>query len=966
MSAETPSVPDELLLQVDASLHQRLRVVWQQWCQRCTVQGVEARDGLDLSGLGRLWACSEFVSQQCLRFPEQARQWLAELERGLPGVDYREMLETQLQAAGDIEALRRIVRVYRNQQLLRIAMHDLHGATDIDALLRAQSELAIAIIDLCATWLHRHLCEEFGQPRNSQAETQQLLVLAMGKLGGGELNFSSDIDLIFFFAEDGKCDGRRALSNQEFFARLCRLLVTTLDDVTEDGFVYRVDTRLRPYGKSGPPAMSFAAMENYYQMQGRDWERYAMIKARVIHGREQDAAYLKQVLTPFVYRRYLDFSVFEGIREMKAMIEQQLRQKSLQGNIKLGRGGIREIEFIGQTFQLIRGGRDQRLQTRSIVEVLQTLAAIEVLAEEDVAQLLAAYRFLRRLENRIQIQRDQQTHSLPRDAQAQQSLLLAMGMEDWARLQQRLTQHTDHVQAIFERLIAEQAPQQASQSQSLKVAMRRFFDQADADMLLTQLRQQHIELSEHEIAVLGRFVESAAVQKLGEHSRDLCISLLATLLTEIEDEHASETLQRLLDILRAVLRRPVYLSMLLQYPLLRQRVIWLCQASRWFAGQIRHMPILLDELLEGDASLTLPTRSQLAQQLQARIEAVPEGDFELVLDSLRQFKQAGQFNIAMLDVVGEHAVTELADRLSDIAELLVAQALRLAWEEIAQRHGEPRCVIDGQACHPGLAVIAYGKLGGAELGYGSDLDLVFIHNSRGERQQTDGERSLDNRSFFSRVVQRFQHILGTRTFGGVLYDIDTRLRPDGRAGLMVSSIEAFAQYQRERAWTWEHQALVRARAVAGSAPVGQEFDRIRRDVLTRPRSWPQLGREVFDMRMKMRRHLASRDQNRLDLKQGMGGLVDIEFIAQAGVLLYAAQREALLQSTSTLVILAELAATGWLSEDEFGQLYQAYAGLRRAANYQTLEVSDVALEQQCRQAMAQVTAIWQRLFAEFE
>jgi glutamate-ammonia-ligase adenylyltransferase len=959
------SPPENLFTRVADSLHEQVQLSWQHWLTACAEADIDAYQLDNFAEVGRLWACSDFVARNFIRYPEYAISIVTDLETGQSLADYDLALQRLLEQVDEQSSLRQVLRQFRNQQMLRIAMRDLTEHADIDALLQEQSDLAAAIIDRLAQYLHTQFCRDLGVPKNTDGEEQRLLVLAMGKLGGNELNFSSDIDLIFFYAEDGELEGKRSLSNHEYFLRLCREFVQTLDDVTADGFVFRVDTRLRPYGDSGPLAMSFAAMENYYQSQGRDWERYAMIKARVVSGKSQDAASFNQILQPFVYRRYLDFSVFAGIRDMKAMIEEQLRRKSLQGNIKLGKGGIREIEFIGQTFQLIRGGRDNRLQSRSIVTVLQTLAEIEVLSQQDVADLLSAYRYLRVVENRLQIQRDQQTHVLPADELARQSLLLAMRFDRWDSLQQEIDRHNEKVQAIFARLIAEQLPEQKSQSDSLKVAMQQFFDDADAQHLQSVLTLQNIELTAAEIKVLTQFVETAAVRNLSEKNRDRCVALLANLLTEIEDEHASTSLQYLLEIILAVIGRPVYLSMLLQYPLLRQRVIWLCQASHWFAEQIRHMPILLDELLEGDTQLSLPTHQQLAAQLDATISSVPGGDFELTLDSLRVFKQANQFNIAMLDVVAEHKVTDLADRLSDIAELLVEKTLQLAWDEIVARHGLPGCVVDGQEIKPGLAVIAYGKLGGAELGYGSDLDVVFIHNSRGERQTTDGERALDNRSFFSKVVQRFMHILGTRTFSGVLYEIDVRLRPDGRAGLMVTSTEAFELYQRERAWTWEHQALVRARFVAGDNKVAEEFDRIRRSVLMQQRDWRTLAKDVCEMRAKMREHLASKDSSRLDLKQGAGGLVDIEFIAQAGVLLLASQRAALLQSTSTLVLLSDLCAADWISDTDFERLYAAYVSLRRAANYQSLEVVNESLLRECEQHMLQISEIWQRLFAEF-
>lgn len=961
------SLPENLLDLIPDSLHEQVKLYWQDWVVACEKAGIDPRSGHDMVELGRLWACSDFIARQCARFPDYAVSLADSLDKPLSRDDYAELLQSLLNGVCEIAECRILLRQFRNQQMLRIAIRDIGEHASIDELLKEQSDLSSAIIDRLAQFLHELYSADLGIPRNTEGVEQRLVILAMGKLGGDELNYSSDIDLIFFYPEDGQLDGRRPLSNQEYFIRLCREFVQALDDVTADGFVYRVDTRLRPYGDSGPVVMSFAAMENYYESQGRDWERYAMIKARVVHGRDDDAAYLVSALTPFVFRRYLDFSVFEGIREMKSMIEQQVKRKSLQGNIKLGKGGIREIEFIGQTFQLIRGGRDKRLQARSIIRVLRTLAELAVLSQDDVGSLLTAYRYLRSLENRLQIERDKQTHELPEDEILQQRIALAMRQHSWQQVESEVERQTDIVHEIFTRLIDEQETDRSAKSGAgLKAAMQHLFDEAETEMLQQTLVEQGIHITETEFDVLSHFARSTAVSKLPDRTRELCVSLLAVLLTEIEDEHASETMQRLIDIISAVIGRSVYLSMMLQYPILRQRVIWLCQASQWFSDQIRQMPILLDELLEGHDHLELPTTEQLAVQLDAKISSVPDGDFELILDSLRVFKQANQFNIAMLDIVAEHEVTELADRISDIAVLLVNKALQLAWDEIAARHGEPVCVVESETLRPGLAVIAYGKLGGAELGYGSDLDLVFIHNSRGEKQNTDGDRQLDNRSFFSKVVQRFIHILGTRTFSGVLYEIDTRLRPDGQSGLMVTSIEAFEQYQLERAWTWEHQALVRARFVAGDDQVAEEFDRIRSSVLAKQRDWQVLAKDVVEMRQKMRIHLSSKTGSGVDLKQDAGGLVDIEFIAQAGVLQLASQHPALLQSTATLVLLAELSGAGWLSRQEFEQLYRAYNSLRRATNYQKLAVVNECLLRECESSMQQVMPIWQRLFAEFE
>lgn len=971
------SAPAELFHDLPESLHETVDIYWQRWSQACDSMACDAgpATGLTLAQLGHVWACSDFVARTCIRYPATLHDLLDEgLQSAVDIEDHTAVLEAMLSGLGqtgqsDNTQLRQQIRQYRQKNMLRIALRDLLQLAPIETLLQEQSDLANAIIDSTLRHLHGEFCVQLGVPRDTDGIEQRLIVLAMGKLGGDELNFSSDIDLIFCYPSDGKTDGRGGLSNHEFFVRVIRQFVPLLDDVTEDGFVFRVDTRLRPYGSSGPLAMSFNALENYYQSQGREWERYAMIKAHAVSGNRDDIKALTQILRPFVYRRYLDYSVFAGIRAMKTMIEEQVRRKSMQGNIKLGKGGIREIEFIGQTFQLIRGGRDARLQSRSILTILQCLAQQEILSQQDVDQLVAAYRHLRMLENRLQIENDQQVYELPAATLSQQRLMQAMRISNWQYLLNDVEQHTDNVQQIFARLIEEPDVDEQEAGCSLIAILQHYFVEheidSDAEHLRHELYAKGVSINNDELSVLEAFKRSPAMRNATEQTRELCISLLNAFFTEINVSHASETLQRLIDIMQAVMGRPVYLSMMMQYVLLRQRVIWLCQTSQWFVDQIRSMPILLDELLEGGSKPALPTREELEMELESKVRAVPERDFELLLDSLRVFKQANVFKVAMLDVVAEHKVTDLADRLSDIAELLVAKALQLAWQEMAARYGTPGCTVEGEELQPGLGVIAYGKLGGAELGYASDLDVVFVHNSRGKNQHTNGDRQLENSAFFGKVVQRFLHILGTRTFSGVLYEIDTRLRPDGRAGLMVSSVEAFEHYQQSRAWTWEHQALVRARFVAGDNQVAQEFDRIRRSVLSKSRDWSTLAKDVCEMRAKMREHLGTKGKG-VDLKQDAGGLVDIEFITQAGVLWLAPQRPVLLDSTATLVLLSELTGAAWLNSNDFEKLYNAYVLLRRAHNHKSLKASNADLQQQCEQAMWAVSLIWQRIFAEYD
>ena len=961
MHTDTSITPDPLLSAVPDELQDRVRRHWQDWAQANN----EARDpGVDLGLLGKLWACSEFIATHTTRRPglwfELVDQSL--LEQSLSLDDYSQAVREQLSTvpAANDNALMQVLRQFRIKHMLRIAWRDLAGLAETPETLANLTDLAEACVDNLLEHLHREQCEQLGTPVDEQGHEQRLIVLGMGKLGGHELNFSSDIDLIFGYAEEGETRGKRPLANSQFFTRLGQRLIRILNDTTADGFVFRVDMRLRPYGDSGPLAMSIDGMEHYFQTQGRDWERYAMIKARVIGGDREAGADLMAMLKPFIYRRYLDFGAFESIREMKAMIEKEIRRKGNRNNIKLGRGGIREIEFIGQTFQLIRGGGEPRLQVRGILQVLALLAEKGFLEHEQTQQLTRSYLFLRKLENRLQMYADGQTHQLPEDPLIRASVALAMDEPDWTSLQPQVDEHLQRVHGCFRGVFAlEHEDEDAAPVDRLQTLWPSHLDDEDAREIL----QIHgFEDAENLLAQLRGFRDSGLIRALAGTSQQRLDRLMPLLLQAICDQpEAAETLRRLLNLLQAIVRRSVYLALLIEYPGALQQLVRLCAASPWIAHLLARYPILLDELLDHRSLRDERSRQQLADELDTLLQPVLD-DEERVLDSLRKFKQAHTLRVAAMDLAGHLDVFHVSEQLTLLSEVLLCKVYELAWQHMTGRHGVPQCRLDGELHQPGMAIVAYGKMGGEELGYGSDLDIVFLHDSRGEQQHTDGERSLDNSTFFARLAQRIIHLLGAQTSTGKLYEVDTRLRPDGAAGMLVSSIDAFEQYQNDKAWTWEHQALMRARVVLGGVYLAEEFARIRRSVLSRPRDIEPLRKEVIEMRQKMRDALGSKKSDQFHLKQDAGGLVDIEFLVQFGVLAHAADHPEMLEYTATRQFLQALQEIGVLQSAQVEQLILAYDLYRARAHQRALQEQSSTLgADEFTEQRAYVTQIWQQL-----
>ena len=881
---------------------------------------------------------SDFIVDAFYRYP----QWLTNIINHPPQADerryYQQWLNEHLTSVLDETALMKALRLFRRYILVRLEWSQLTYTSSDEQILSQLSELAEVIIVTARDWLYELSCKEWGTPCSHQGEPQPLLVLGMGKLGGGELNFSSDIDLIFTYPEHGQTQGgRRELDNAVFFTRLGQRLIKALDSITEDGFVYRVDMRLRPLGEGGPLVLSFSSMEDYYQEQGRDWERYAMVKAKVL-GDQQNSftKELYQMLKPFVYRRYIDFSVLQSLRNMKSMIEREVRRRGLKNNIKLGAGGIREIEFIVQVFQLIRGGRVIGLQTRSLLTALQVIEQESLLDTNEVAQLRNNYLFLRRCENLLQAINDEQTQTLPEEELDQIRLATNMGFTNWSEFIEQLTVRMQQNRLIFNALIgnddSESAPNTKQyndlfdelwvpdlQLSDIKTVLPNYSD-SDAEQLYQMLIQFRNDIGKRTIGVRGR---------------EILDQLMPRLLDAIcNGQQAIMVFSRILPLLVNIVSRTTYLELLLEYPSALKQLIRLCSASPMISDQLAHYPILLDELIDINSLYQTIEPNEYKSQLYQYLLRIHVDDEEQQLEALRQFKQMQLLHIAAADV--EHILTtmKVSDHLTYVAEALLDFVVQMAWSQMVERYGKPAHLADN---HKGLVVVAYGKLGGWELGYGSDLDLVFLHDCPAN-SVTNGDKQIDSRQFYLRLVQRIIHLFNVRTSFGILYEVDVRLRPQGDAGLLACSLDSFADYQMNEAWTWEQQALVRARAVYGENDLIKRFNQIRHDVLCKPRDENQLKTEVRQMREKMRNHLGTTQAELFNLKIDEGGIGDIEFLSQYLVLNYAHSHPKMTTWSDNVRILELATHYQIMDSDEAEQLTQAYIDMRNQIHQLALQL----------------------------
>ncbi|MCQ4274098.1 bifunctional [glutamate--ammonia ligase]-adenylyl-L-tyrosine phosphorylase/[glutamate--ammonia-ligase] adenylyltransferase [Stutzerimonas degradans] len=931
---------------------------------------------------GRVCAASDFVSEQVSRDPQMLLE-LADtglLERALAPGEMRALLTAALAECDSEDALAVLLRRFRNRHQVRIVWRDLAREADLAQTCRELSDMADACVDLAYQWLYARHCEQFGVPTGNRSGRQQhLVVLGMGKLGAHELNLSSDIDLIFGYPEGGETVGaKRSLDNQEFFVRLGQRLIKALDAITVDGFAFRVDMRLRPYGSSGPLVFSFNALEQYYQDQGRDWERYAMIKARVVAGDQQAGRELLKMLRPFVYRRYLDFSAIEALRGMKQLIQQEVRRKGMAGNIKLGAGGIREVEFVAQAFQLIHGGRDLSLQQRPLLDVLATLAAQGYLPPAAVDELREGYEFLRYTEHALQAIADRQTQMLPESEVDCERVAFMLGFDSWTEFHERLLHWRGRIDWHFRQVIADPDEDDSEDGElpdggEWLALWQQDWDEDFAAGQLSEAGFRDGPTACQRLALLRDGKQVRTMQRLGRERLDAFIPRLLGLVVEQDDPDL--VLERVLPLVEAVARRSAYLVLLSENPHALRRLLELCAASPWIAEQIARFPSLLDELLNAGRLYSPPQAPELAAELRERLMRIPEDDLEQQMEALRHFKLAHRLRVAASEIAGTLPLMKVSDYLTWLAEAVLKEVLMLAWRYMVARHGVPRRS-DGTPCDPGFVIVGYGKVGGIELGHGSDLDLVFIHDGD-PAVETDGAKPIDSAQFFTRLGQRIIHLLTTQTTSGQLYEVDMRLRPSGAAGLLVGSLAAFERYQSQEAWTWEHQALVRARVLAGCARLTADFERVRAVVLGRARDLDALRREVSEMRAKMRDNLGTRsshagvDDNAFEaaaefnLKQDAGGIVDIEFMVQYAALAWSHQHPELLRYTDNIRILDGLEQAGLMTGDEVRLLQDAYKAYRAAAHRQSLQKQPgVVSGDQFHDERRAVMRIWRELGLE--
>lgn len=839
-------------------------------------------------------------------------------------------------AAGDVAAVMRALRRVRRREMARIALRDLAGAAALDETLHDLSELADACVSAALHDVERRLQARHGVPRNAGGEIVQPVVLGMGKLGGRELNFSSDIDLIFCHTDSGDTDGQRSISSDEYFIKLAQETTKLLLAQTEDGFVFRVDTMLRPFGSAGALSASFPALEDYYQVHGREWERYALIKARPIAGDLEAGERLLRALRPFVYRRYLDYNAVGALRDLKKLIEDEVARKGLEDNVKLGAGGIREIEFIVQSFQLVRGGSVAALRDSRLRPVLHYLGDNGYLDAADAQRLDETYVFLRRLENAIQMYADQQTHALPAGDEARSALVAALAFADWDALSARVAEVRRYVRAQFARVFATEQEAAVSAQQPLVDAL--WSATLTGDAALEALNGAGFR--RHAQAVLAQF-ESLREVRLVRAMRDDTAHKLRVLLAQLVElalaQPEPETaLTRTLRVVESVAGRSTYLTLLRESTSARSTLVRLCAASPWLTEFIAHSPIVLDSLLDARALYAPPERAELFAEIARRGEALrPPADTEQAMDLLRHYQKEITLRVAAADLVEALPLVKVSDRLTWLGEAIVSQALVFAWTEMRAQYGAP---LKADGTPAGFAVIAYGKFGGIELGYGSDLDLVFLHDcDQLDVDSVGGPRNINNGTYLARLAQRLINWLATQTPAGRAYEVDMELRPNGRSGLLVSSVASFDSYQRSEAWTWEHQALTRARWVAGDAGIGAVFARTRREVLMQSRDADRLRQEIVDMRAKMRANLDKSTPQLWDIKQGDGGLVDLEFITQFLVLRDAHGDAGIVEWSDNWRQLEALERAGSISAADRGDLIRCYRSFRSWAHARALQ-----------------------------
>ncbi|TCV96022.1 glutamate-ammonia-ligase adenylyltransferase [Luteibacter rhizovicinus] len=822
------------------------------------------------------------------------------------------------------------LRRFRHAESLRLVFRDVNGLDDVGETLSSTSALYETLLELSLRWSEHAMLERYGRARDPAGVEQRMVVLGFGKLGGNELNFSSDIDLVLAYASGGESDGPRKLDNAEYFIREARQLVRLLAETTSDGICARVDLRLRPFGNAGRLVLPFAAMEQYYQREGRDWERYAWIKARPVAGDRTAGRELQDMLRPFVYRRYLDYTAFAGLREMKALIDAEVVRKDLAGNLKFGPGGIREIEFIVQLTQMIRGGRDPALRVRGLLPALQVCEARGHIPAARAKLLRAAYLFLRRLENRVQMLRDAQTHDIPEDELSRERIALGLGYGSWDELGVELARHRD---AVSEEFAAVLMPQGGSATGAPAADVELWSAARDESLTAETMEASGFVPGDEAADALRKLPRASSVRAMSARSGERLERLMPQLIAAARASAApTGSLLRLVRLVQAVARRSSYLALLDEQPGARRRLAGVFSDSAFLAERVIAQPLLLDDVLDPRIDQIPLRRADISAEIVRVLGALDDRDAERELERINEFRSSIAFRLGLAFNDGRADAATTARRLAGLAEAVVAAVVALATRELAAQHGR----LPGAGT--GFAVLGYGSLGGEELGFASDLDLVFVYDGTRASVMSDGPRPVDGNRWYQRLAQRVMHWLSAPTHAGRLYEVDTRLRPDGSKGLLVASLDAFDGYQRSRAWTWEHQALLRARLVAGDAKLGTSLAAVRRDVLSAERDPARVYAEVGSMRARWRQERDRSDATHLDLKQGRGGLLDIEFVLQGMVLAHASRYPTLLDTTANTSLIDALRDVGLLTMEQADTLHVAHGDLLQVALACTLDL----------------------------
>lgn len=944
-------------------LKKPLALNWQRYLNALNSHGLSLEPNEDLySCLWRVLSVSEYTSKVYDEFPDLVTKHFANLKQSFHLEQLNRELSEQLEQIDNFTDLQRVLRQFRKQSQAEIIFRFVNNGIEFSDHLKEQSYLALACIQCTVDWLYENLATKWGYPANSTNQQQPFVVIALGKLGALELNLSSDIDLMFAYPESGETQGETLkISNEKFFTLLGQQFIEALSSVTEHGHVFRVDMRLRPFGSSGALVMNYAQLENYYQCHGRDWERYALVKAKVVTGGAGAKKKFAQTIEPFVYRRYLDYGAFESLRRMKKLIEEDVKLKKKENNIKLGAGGIRQIEFIVQAFQLIRGGHEPKLKKRSLLEVLPLLFKQNYLQQNAFHELQLAYIFLRKTEHCLQLIRDEQTHALPINIEDQARLYFALEFDSYSSFMLQLNQHIANVTKHFS-LISQvpKIPGHVAKDPTLTTIEILWEKVEDKDFVIDNLTKLQFTEVEEIYKILWQFKQSSVYKKSQERALKRLDTILPVILTALHKAEATSSAYVIvLRLIKAIMRRSAYLAMLVERPEVLDIIVKVCLKSDWIAEQLTKYPLLIDELLRPPFLEVFLSKDKLATLLEEKLEAIAEDDLETNMEYLRHFKLIFTVHLSVYETLGKDKDFGYPLAFNNLAEVILAKVYDLSLIFMIN-HYKLNCTLAELKDRFPFAIIAYGNLGGRELSYQSDLDLVFVFEDADD-SNTKLTDSLSKKDFALRLAQRIIHMLSTHSTSGKIYDVDVRLRPSGHAGLLVSKFSAYKNYIMNEAWIFEHQALIRARCIVGAQSICDMFEQFRCEILASKRDDDNLKLEIKNMRQKMSKQKSPMPET--SVKTMLGGMIDIEFIVQYLVLKWSYQHKNLLNFRKYADLIQNLQQLGLLDDKDSQILINTYTSYQTQQRRELLQLGTKQLSEEIAQNAILVQAIWDRVFA---